>query len=264
MNYELSVSNITANSADITVSCLGQGVGDQITGVLSYTPTGGSATTRNLSNFEDDDSVWSKTYALSGLLGATEYTVNLYDADDPSPVDIATPITFTTFLDIPRTATQSQWEDLANRIKAKADASDMPTITLTTTYPGEGSALAENNYVGVYGGDPIIMDYSTNEVNTGAKWIDGSTIYKKTIEYTITSSSGSGVEIASIGSIRPIKLEGFATWASEASGITIPYYGSNSDNARGYISNGKLYATWALNDANNRSFLFTVYYTKSS
>ena len=55
------------------------------------------------------------------------------------------------------------------------------SITMTNIDPGEGSALAADNYVGVYGGAPIIMDYSTSEVDTGYTWTDGSPIYKKTI-----------------------------------------------------------------------------------
>lgn len=92
--------------------------------------------------------------------------------------DLATGyVVATTTEDSPKVATESMWADLASKVKAKSGA----TITMTTTDPGEGSALAENNYIGVYGGDPIIMDYSTSEVNTGMKWIDGSAIYKKTI-----------------------------------------------------------------------------------
>ena len=44
----------------------------------------------------------------------------------------------------PRTATQSQWEDLIARVKNSA------TITMTTTDPGEGAPLAENHFVAVY------------------------------------------------------------------------------------------------------------------
>lgn len=91
---------------------------------------------------------------------------------------------FTTLSDNPRTATESQWADLAARVKAKADSTSIPTvndstitvtnngtskgtfttnqasagsvaldypvITMTTTDPGEGSALAANNFIGVY------------------------------------------------------------------------------------------------------------------
>lgn len=64
-------------------------------------------------------------------------------------------------------------------------------ITMTTADPGEGSPLDQNEFIGVYGGDPIIMDYSTNEINTGAKWIDGRPIYKKTIVSTLSGSENS-------------------------------------------------------------------------
>lgn len=56
-----------------------------------------------------------------------------------------------------------------------------PVITMTTTDPGEGSALAANNFTAVYGAAPLELDYSTSEVNTGTTWIDGSAIYKKTV-----------------------------------------------------------------------------------
>lgn len=65
-----------------------------------------------------------------------------------------------------------------------------PVITLTDTDPGEDSSLATNNYVGVYGDDPIIMDYSTSEINTGAKWIDGKPIYRRAFTGTITNTAG--------------------------------------------------------------------------
>lgn len=104
----------------------------------------------------------------------------------------------------PRTATEAQWEDLANRVKEKAK------ITMTTTDPGEGSALAADNYIGVYGGDPIIMDYSTSEMNTGTKWIDGSAIYKKTISCgPLPNAATKNIPhgISNLGNI--IKFEGF-------------------------------------------------------
>lgn len=50
----------------------------------------------------------------------------------------------------PRTATQEQWEDLTTKIKAKADTTSVPVITMTTTDPGEGAPLAANNFIAVY------------------------------------------------------------------------------------------------------------------
>lgn len=56
-------------------------------------------------------------------------------------------------------------------------------ISMTATDPGEGAALEADHYIGVYGSLPIIMDYSTSEVNTGYKWVDGRAIYQKTIDW---------------------------------------------------------------------------------
>lgn len=69
---------------------------------------------------------------------------------DDSPATIVSPTAITLTDDTPKTATQTQWEDLAGRIKAKADSSSVPIITMTTTDPGEGSALAANTFIGVY------------------------------------------------------------------------------------------------------------------
>lgn len=46
----------------------------------------------------------------------------------------------------PKIATQSQWEDLASRVKSAGGA----TITMQTTDPGEGSPLAANHFIAVY------------------------------------------------------------------------------------------------------------------
>ena len=83
---------------------------------------------------------------------------------------------------------------MANKVVQLVDANDdnifplssdpnAARITMTPTDPGEGVPLGQNEFIAVYGSDPIIMDYSTSEINTGAKWIDGSTIYKKTINF---------------------------------------------------------------------------------
>lgn len=58
---------------------------------------------------------------------------------------------------------------------------DAPTITVTSVDPGEGVSLAANHFIAVYGNDQD--SYSTNEMETNAKWIDGKTIYKKTIDF---------------------------------------------------------------------------------
>jgi hypothetical protein len=49
------------------------------------------------------------------------------------------------------TATKvSTYDGYAATISGKADSADVPVITMTDTDPGEGSALAANNFIGVY------------------------------------------------------------------------------------------------------------------
>lgn len=74
---------------------------------------------------------------FSGLSPNTQYIVKW----DRYPV---TAETFTTLEDLPRTALESQWEDLANKVKEKA------VITMTDTDPGEGSPLAANHFIAYY------------------------------------------------------------------------------------------------------------------
>ena len=142
-----------------------------------------------------------------------------------------------------------------------------PTITMTTTDPGEGSALATDNYVGVYGGDPIIMDYSTSEVNTGAKWIDGSAIYKKTVNVgtlpdTTTKNVAHG--ISNLGTI--IKIEGIAIGSSYTTPLPFvaePTAANQSTAIRLYATSTNVVVDTGT-DRTALSAYVTLYYTKSS
>lgn len=165
--------------------------------------------------------------------------------------------------DTPKTARMSQWEDLATRIKAKSDVN----ITMTTTDPEPGSALAENNFIGVYGGDPIIMDYSSNEIDTGVKWIDGSAIYKKTLN-TGTLPSSAGTSATTVHNItdlyKVIKIEGYAYNGTVFS--PLPYISPSSTFAVAQIlvntTSVMILASTDLS-AFTESYV-TLYYTKSS
>ena len=155
-----------------------------------------------------------------------------------------------------KTATQGQWEDLASRVKAKSDV----VITMTTTDPGEGSALAANNYIGVYGGDPIIMDYSTSEINTGAKWIDGSTIYKKTISCGALPNNTSTTTAHNISNLLSvIKIEGYAE-ATQTNYFT-PLPMSDVDV---YANETNIIITSTSDRSAYQFSYITLYYTKSS
>lgn len=199
---------------------------------------------------------------ITGLEGGQTYNFDwtwvYYDDQDPVPVEQGQ-ISVQTPDDTPKTATVSQWQDLADRVKEKAK------ITMTNTDPGEGSALANNNYVAVYGGDPIIMDYSTSEINTGAKWIDGSAIYKKTINIGTVNTNSSAVIAHNILSFATfIKSEAWGSFGTPSTGyfwFAIPWSGSN------YVSLtvDETNVTIASTIGNNiTSCYVTLYYTKNS
>lgn len=142
-----------------------------------------------------------------------------------------------------------------------------PVITMTTTDPGEGSALAANNFTAVYGGDPLVMDYSTSEVNTGTTWIDGSAIYKKTIATgNLPNAAGQMTVAHGISNLgRVIKMEGtYVSTDGYTFEVNSPAFSDTITPAIRTIVNG---ANIQINVAQNRSNCdgyVTLYYTKSA
>lgn len=67
-----------------------------------------------------------------------------------------------------------------------------------------------------YTGDTIptgweeVNDYSTSEINTGKKWIDGKPIYRKVIECGALPNATSKTISTGLSNIRCVKLSGFA------------------------------------------------------
>lgn len=205
------------------------------------------------------------SFGTNGYVNGTNTTVTIY-ADNSGGAD---PFSFShsgfdvADKKITSVANGTSSHDAVN--KSQLDAK--PTITMTSTDPGEGSALAANNYVAVYGGDPIIMDYSTNEVNTGAKWIDGSAIYKKTLN-TGTLPSSAGTSATTVHNItdlyKVIKIEGYAYNGTVFS--SLPYISPSSTFAVAQIlvntTSVMILASTDLS-AFTESYV-TLYYTKSS
>lgn len=142
---------------------------------------------------------------------------------------------------------------------------EVPTITMTTTDPGEGSALAADNFVAVYGGDPIVMDYSTSEVNTGAKWIDGSAIYKKTVNFGALPNATNKRVSHGISNLNlVIKVEGFSKDSNNIQRPT-PYthLGSSVGGSVLDIESSDI-VIYTDSDRSGSSAYITLYYTKSA
>lgn len=97
------------------------------------------------------------------------------------------------------------------------------TIQLSSTDPGEGSALAANNYVAVYGTNDVDLDYSTSEVDTGTLWYTGDHIYKKTFSCgALPNATSKTVSTGISGTWTLIKLEGVAI-KSDRTMFPLPY-----------------------------------------
>lgn len=141
----------------------------------------------------------------------------------------------------------------------------IPSITMTSTDPGEGSPLAANNFVAVYGGTPLNLDYSTTETNTGTKWVDGRTIYKKTINVgTLPNNTIKYVNhnISNLDAV--IELKGFG---SNTSGTTLPLpFITNNAGNQVYVftsSTQIIIGTESNREDFTHSYI-TLYYTKTS
>lgn len=147
-------------------------------------------------------------------------------------------------------------------------AGDLGTakITMTNIDPGEGSPLAADHYIAVYGTPPE-FDYSTSEINTGAKWINGSYIYKKTINTGPLPNAGETNTPHNITNLsKIIKMEGYAYRSIDGKFLPLPFPGLPSFNTTIDISvvNGNVRFFNASDMSAFAESYITLYYTKSS
>lgn len=134
MSYSIEISHLTATSCMVYIDDDGAAGNPQN---LTFYESDGTTAVKSISA---SDPGWDMSViTVNGLTPNTTYVTKL--DDDPTVT-----ATFTTLPDEPRTATESQWVDLANRVKAKSDVQ----ITMTSTDPGEGASLAANNFIAVY------------------------------------------------------------------------------------------------------------------
>lgn len=138
------------------------------------------------------------------------------------------------------------------------------SLTMTTTDPGEGSALAANTILGVYDGGGVTMDYSTAEQATGYTWIDGSMIYKKTVNCGALPNSTAKYVAHSITSLgKFIKLEGYGRKTSGGT-YPLPYASAGSNPIELYADNTNIEITTTSDRTDISECYVTLYYTKSA
>lgn len=108
----------------------------------------------------------------------------------------------------------------------------------------------------------LMSDYSTSEVKTGCKWIDGKPIYKKTIQYQNLPIGETNIQhgISNMGVV--IKYESFCK-IDNTTTLQIPTFAPTSSNAvtiwTTYSSYFKVFATISMD-----LLYVTLYYTKTT
>ena len=144
-------------------------------------------------------------------------------------------------------------------------ASGGSTITLTNTDPGEGSPLAADNFIGVYGGTPFNDDYATAEIDTGTTWIDGKEIYKKTVDIAPLPNATNKVVAHNISNLdRVIKLEGYGYRSSDQGIFPLPFVSTNAASAIAISIAGANVSIVTGQDRSNVAEAYvTLYYTKT-
>lgn len=149
----------------------------------------------------------------------------------------------------------------------KIASGSMPVITMTNIDPGEGSTLEDDHFIGVYsseGDEPVVSDFSTSETNTGVKWIDGKTIYKKTIATGALPNNGSKTvpyDITNLGQV--IKIEGYAFRSSDNATFPLPFVSTTVSNAIAISVDSNILIVTGM-DRSNLTGYVTLYYTKTS
>ena len=197
------------------------------------------------------------------------------------------------------TSTSTSLAATPKSVKTAYDLADSkPNITMTDTDPGEGSALAANNYIGVYGdttdiafvgdvlstptsvayvntaniaygavtAEKLDLSYSASEQATGETWINGDPIYRKTVSIgTLPNNATKTVAHGISNLLRVIKMEGYAYRSSDSYWFPLPmvYSSGSSHQICIFGDNTNIYVITAEDRSNITESYVTLYYTKS-
>lgn len=176
---------------------------------------------------------------------------------------------------------------------------DAPIITVTSTDPGAGSSLATNHFVAVTGAQSTVGaadissnavttakiadnavtadkinfatlggNYSTSEVDTGFTWINGKSIYKKTVDMGALPNNAFKNVNHNISNFEMlVKAEGAMLSSDSWAPLPQNLYGVSSL----YGGTGIAFRVTAsaitiatTSDQSNKTAYITLYYTKSA
>ena len=159
----------------------------------------------------------------------------------------------------------------------------VPNLQTSNTDPGEGAALAADTFLGVYDVAPSAIDgsritdetitpakttfttYSTTEKAVG-EWIDGKTIYRKTIDVGALPNNASKNTPHGISNLDTvIDCRGFAkaTWGTQYPIPTVYASGDTSYNTQVSVDATNVTLSCAGNNSSKSGYV-TIWYTKSS
>ena len=107
--------------------------------------------------------------------------------------------------------------------------------------------------------------YSTDEIDTGNKWIDGKSIYRTVIK-TSTNLVNSLGEVATLPSAieTPVSIRGFAKYPGDNGWRPIPtaYHGGNTWNVLVYIAGATVVMAFGSSWTGTKDIILIVEYTK--
>lgn len=159
----------------------------------------------------------------------------------------------------------------------------VPNLQTSNTDPGEGAALAADTFLGVYDVAPSAIDgaritdgtitpakttfttYSTTEKAVG-EWIDGKTIYRKTINVGALPNNASKNTAHGISNLDTvIDCRGFAkaTWGTQYPIPTVYASGDAGYNTQVSVDNTNITLSCTGNNSGKSGYV-TIWYTKSS
>lgn len=161
----------------------------------------------------------------------------------------------------PKTATEGQWQDLANRVQSKAEIGTVLSAPSSVAYVDTANLVDESVTA-----EKLGLSYSTSEQITGEKWIDGKTIYRKTIDLGNLPSNNTtrttDHNVVNLDTV--VKIEGMA-FNNVNSTIPLPYVGtSDFTTVIRITANRTEIAVQCGTDRSSYHGYATLYYTKNS